>query len=195
MLTTTPPVTTRPERMLVDRSPVRRALRYIVALTTAVSFQVAVAASMADQAAADCEAVVQAVAAGQQREAAGIDEREKLTTAAIENAKKCIDRVLATLRSMIPGMPSIGSIAIQQIIDYMSNRVCNIAINQINSTVGQVTGPINGAINQGVGQINGAISSGSNGAPLPQVSVGRPPVGGPSIWNKIGCTFGRGQDC
>jgi len=195
VLTTPHPAKTRSESTFAADARVRRTLRYIVALATAVSFQVAVAASLADQAAADCDAVVRAVAEAQQREVAGIDEREQLTTAAIESAKKCIDRVLTTLRSMVPGMPSLTDVSLQQIIDYMSNKVCNIAISKINSTVGQGMGQINGSINQGVGQINGSIGSVTGGAPVPKVTIGRPPTGGGTVWDKLGCAFGRGQDC
>ena len=101
---------------------------------------------------------------------------------------------------LLIAIPALNEEAsIQQIIDYMSNRLCSIATQTVTSAVGSVTNPINGAINGAVGQVNGAIGGAvPGGMPVPvvttnPVSANTPPSA--SVWDRMSCMFGRGATC
>lgn len=190
---------------------VRAFLRYVVVLLMCFSYEFALAQSVQ----ADCDVVTQAATSARDRAVAAIDERDRLTAQAIENAKSCIDRILMTIRAMTPGVPGIVDVSIQQIIDYMSNRLCAIATQAVTSAAGQVLNPINGAINGAVGDVNGAIGGAlPPGAPMPglttstgttttpRISPTPAPVGGSNntgggggVFNRLACQFGGGTNC
>ena len=199
-----------------DVGPLRLAFRSFVRLVAAMTMIFTLQVALA-QAANDCNDVVTAATTAAKAEKDALDEREKLTNQAVENAKACIDRLLQVIRNMSPTWPSVQSISIQMIVDYLSNKICSVAVAQVNSTLGPISSSVNGGINSAVGSINGVaggvsggvigsggvgpiVSSGGGGKIISEstTSTGTSSSSkssSSSIWSKMGCVFGSGSDC
>lgn len=130
-----------------------------VALTLSFTLQCALAGS----AASDCAAVSTAAAETVKAQKQKLTTSEEAAQQALENAKACIDRMLQLIRSMTPTLPSIQSISIGMIVDFLSNKVCSVAVNKVSTTLSPITGAVNGVIGGAVGTVNGAITGATGG--------------------------------
>lgn len=206
MLTQIHSAKSRADMAAVDAvGPLRSAFRSLVRLVAAATMIFTIQVALA-QAANDCNDVVTAATTAAKNETDALDAREKLTNQAVENAKSCIDRLLQIIRNMSPTWPSIQSISIQMIVDYLSNKICSVATAQVQNTLGPISASVNGQVNGAVGRVNGAVGGVSggvvgSGGVGPVVSVASPAAApaaqaqGQSIWAKVGCAFGSGAGC
>lgn len=187
-----------------NRGRVKDMIRSVGRVTVVFSMIFSLEFAMAQNAAADCNAVSDAAMAARTSEVAGISERERLTAQAVENAKSCIDRLMQVIRNMSVTLPSLQSISIQAIVDYLSNRACAVAMSEVQQQVGGINGAVNGAVNNTVGGVTGGINDGVNGATggltngMPVVTPGPGTTVRPqstSVFGRLGCFFGAGSNC
>lgn len=188
--------------------------RFLTVLVLVGCLQMSGIVHAQQQTGADCNEVLVAAEAAKKAEIAIIDERERLSASAVNAAKSCIDRVLTALRGMIPGIPGIQDIALQQIIDALSNKICTVVQNKATDVVGNIVNPINDTVGGVVGGVNGAVggAGGAVGIPAPVVvtpgTPGTPWGGTPraaagqrapqassSVWNDVACRMGGGANC
>jgi CRISPR/Cas system-associated exonuclease Cas4 (RecB family) len=171
-------------------------VRRVVVLTIVGALQVAQAQTMAD----GCDLIRQAAQDAKAREVAAISAREDMSKQVLTNAMNCLQRVKQMLEATIPGI-NLAQVSMQQVLNYLSNRACQVVVSNAQQAMAPATQATQN-LNNAAGQVNSATSN-AIGTPVVQTSgpsVGAgggqaSPGGGTSVWDRVGCAFGRGPNC
>lgn len=182
---------------------------FAVALLLAVSMQGAHADA--------CNDVVQSAQRAKDDQQAKVQSDQDRIAQAQANAATCIQRIKDLLANMTaPQFPDISQISMDQIMNYLSNRACQVVQAQVNSSViapvNNATGNWNSQVGGAVGGVNGAVGGYTGGNVLTTTnnpsygqtgdqgaagggtakgsSAGRTSSNGGSVWDRLSCTFG-----
>lgn len=177
--------------------------RPIVALVLALSVPLVQADACGDIAAAS--------QGGMNQESGKVTSDQDRIAQAQSNAATCIQRIKDMLAAMTaPQFPDIASISASQIINYLSNKACQVVISKIDQTVvrpiGNEINDWNNQIYDGIGGVNnqvrpiiggnvlgtqsGSAALGRGAAAVSQVAPVQPAVSSGSVWNRLSCAVG-----
>lgn len=177
--------------------------RPIVALVLSLSVPVVQADACGDIAAA--------AQVGMSQESGKVTSDQDRIAQAQTNAATCIQRIKDMLAAMTaPQFPDIASISASQIINYLSNRACQVVMSKIDQDVvrpiGNEINDWNNQVYDGIGGVNdkvrpitggnvlgtqsGSSALGRGAAAVSQVSPVQPAVSSGSVWNRLSCAVG-----
>lgn len=158
-----------------------------------------------------CGDIAAAAQGGMSKESSKVTGDQDRIAQAQSNAATCIQRIKDMLANMTaPQFPDIASISASQIINYLSNRACQVVMskvdqevarpigNEINDWNNQVYDSIGGINNQVrpitggnvLGTQSGSSAMGRGAAAINQVAPTQPAVSSGSVWNRLSCAVG-----